>query len=141
MATKNRFVSAALAVLTSVVLASPAYAQLQCVGTVSKVALNPQGLVQVDYGYGVHYLCSVSQNHGDFTPETCKATYSMMMSSLSGSSRQLLDKTRTVSRTVDGAAGSFAIDTVLSALDGAMADVTGAVMQEIGPAGDAQASS
>lgn len=65
----------------------------------------------------------------------------MMMSSLSGSSRQLLDKTRTVSRTVDGAAGSFAIDTVLSALDGAMADVTGAVMQEIGPAGDAQASS
>jgi len=80
MATKNRFVSAALAVLTSVVLASPAYAQLQCVGTVSKVALNPQGLVQVDYGYGVHYLCSVSQNHGDFTPETCKATYSMLLS-------------------------------------------------------------
>ncbi len=81
MIVKNRFVSAALAVLTTTVLASPACAQLQCAGTLSKVALHPQyGTLQIDYGYGVHYLCSVIQNEGLFTPETCKAAYSLLLS-------------------------------------------------------------
>jgi len=81
MTVKSRLVSAALAVLTVVTLVSPAYAQLPCAGKLSKLALSPQyGTVQIDYGYGVHYLCSVIQNQGLFTPETCKATYSMLLS-------------------------------------------------------------
>ena len=56
----------------------------------------------------------------------------MMMSKLAGSSRQLLDKTVTVSKSVDTQAGGLTIDTVLSALEGAMADVTDSVMREIG---------
>ena len=61
----------------------------------------------------------------------------MMLSNLAGSSRELFDKTRTVSRSVDNATESLTIDAVLCALDGAMDDVTDSVMQEIGKAGEA----
>ncbi len=56
----------------------------------------------------------------------------MIMSNLAGSSRQLLDKTRTVSKTVDLASGALTIDTVLTALDDAMGDITDSVVKEIG---------
>ena len=51
MTAKRRFVSAVLAVFTAVILVSPVRAQLQCTGTLSKVALSPQyGTLQINHG-------------------------------------------------------------------------------------------
>lgn len=61
-------------------LAPSAQANLFCSGTLTRVSMHPNGVLQINIGYGVHYLCSFTQNYGSFTPETCRAAYSMLLS-------------------------------------------------------------
>ena len=61
-------------------LAPNAQANLFCSGKLTKVSMSPDGLLHINIGYGTHYLCRFTQNFGSFTPETCRAVYSMLLS-------------------------------------------------------------
>ncbi len=52
-----------------------------CVGKVELIALGPSSsLLQVNTGFGTHYLCKFSESYNGVHPETCKAWYSMFLS-------------------------------------------------------------
>lgn len=58
-----------------------ASAGFSCPGKVSSIALGPaSGTLQVNAGYGVHYLCKIHIEHNGVHPEICKAWYSMFLS-------------------------------------------------------------
>jgi hypothetical protein len=51
-----------------------------CKGDVLSIGLGPtNGLLQVDAGYGIHYLCKLNEEFNGVDPETCKAWYSMFL--------------------------------------------------------------
>lgn len=51
-----------------------------CAGNVSSIALGPtNGTLQVNAGYGVHYLCKIHETYNGVHPEICKAWYSMFL--------------------------------------------------------------
>jgi hypothetical protein len=61
--------------------AGTAHANIRCVGKVSTLALSPiGGTLQVNTGFGVHYLCSLSSVYSNVPPENCKALYAMFLS-------------------------------------------------------------
>ena len=68
------------AILILCVLAPSAQANLFCTGTLTRLSMHPNGTLQINIGYGTQYLCSFTQNHGTFTPETCRAVYSLLLS-------------------------------------------------------------
>ena len=52
-----------------------------CSGQVVSVAIGPtNGTLQVNAGYGVHYLCRLHTEYNGVHPEICKAWYSMFLS-------------------------------------------------------------
>jgi len=55
-------------------------ATFQCSGQVEIIALNPSnGMLQVNTGYGMHYLCQIQTEFNGVHPEVCKAWYSMFL--------------------------------------------------------------
>ena len=51
-----------------------------CTGHVSTLAIGPtSGTLQVNTGYGVHYLCKFQETINGVHPEICKAWYSMFL--------------------------------------------------------------
>lgn len=66
--------------ITILALAPSAHANLFCSGTLTRLSMHPNGTLQINIGYGTHYLCSFTQNFGFFTPETCRAVYSLLLS-------------------------------------------------------------
>lgn len=71
-------------------LAPSAHANLFCSGVPTLVAMHPNGPLQINIGYGVGFLCSFTQNYGSFTPETCRAVYSMLLSAYHAKSTVIL---------------------------------------------------
>ncbi len=54
-----------------------------CSGLVLSLALGPtNGKLQVNTGYGVHYLCSFDVEFNNVHTEVCKAWYSMFLTAL-----------------------------------------------------------
>jgi len=52
----------------------------KCTGSVVGLAIGPtSGMLQVNNGYGWHYLCKFSTEFNGVHPETCKAWYSMFL--------------------------------------------------------------
>ena len=57
-----------------------AIAGFECAGAVESIAINPQsGILQVNAGYGVHYLCRIHTEHNGVHPAICKTWYSMFL--------------------------------------------------------------
>lgn len=57
-----------------------ALADYSCTGYVAKIAMHPiNGLLQVDAGYGVHYLCKIGAEENGVTAESCAALYSSFL--------------------------------------------------------------
>jgi len=55
-----------------------------CSGQVSNLAIGPtNGLLQVNYGHGWHYICSFKAAHNGVDPEVCKIWWSMLLSAQS----------------------------------------------------------
>ncbi|TQV89320.1 hypothetical protein [Aliikangiella coralliicola] len=55
-------------------------ANFSCKGKVSVLAIGPtSGILQVNAGYGVHYLCKLHEEMNGVHPEICKAWYSMFL--------------------------------------------------------------
>ena len=51
-----------------------------CPGKVTTLAIGPSnGILQVNAGYGVHYLCSLSVAMNGIPPEICRSYYSMFL--------------------------------------------------------------
>ena len=60
---------------------SSAIAGFSCIAKVVSVALGPiSGVLQVNTGYGVHYLCKIDTEYNGVQPEICKAWYAMFLS-------------------------------------------------------------
>lgn len=52
----------------------------QCTGAVESIAIHPTGgTLQVNAGYGVHYLCKIHTEHNGVHPAICKTWYSMFL--------------------------------------------------------------
>lgn len=66
-----------------ILLLSPLLAHagnFSCTGKVATLAFHPlNGILQVDTGYGVHYLCMIQAEYNGVHPEICKAWYSMLL--------------------------------------------------------------
>ncbi|MFL0803277.1 MAG: hypothetical protein K6L81_06140 [Agarilytica sp.] len=64
-----------------IVCAFRSYAEtFSCSGKVKNVAIGPTtAILQVNSGYGMHYLCSFKEVKNGVDPETCKAWYSMFL--------------------------------------------------------------
>lgn len=61
-------------------LCSNAFSGVVCTGKVTTLALGPRsGVLQVNNGYGVHYLCMFDQTYNCVKPDTCKVWYSMFL--------------------------------------------------------------
>ena len=71
-----RFTIASIVAMSA---ATPALASIVCSGQVANLALGPTGIVQANYGYGWHYLCSLTAIYGDYTPQACQGLYSMLL--------------------------------------------------------------
>lgn len=56
-----------------------ATASITCTGNIERLALSINGLVQVDYGHGVHYVCRLTSVYNTVEPEACRALYSMLL--------------------------------------------------------------
>ncbi|XOV79505.1 MAG: hypothetical protein ACFHVJ_00755 [Aestuariibacter sp.] len=55
-----------------------------CSGKVKFVALSPKGgMLQVNAGHGVHYLCRIHTESNGVPPEVCQAWYSMFLTAQS----------------------------------------------------------
>ena len=81
---RGRLVKSTLAVAL-IAFSQTTYANFACAGKMLRVALSPSGTVQVHNGYGTHYLCEIDGNSVGFTPESCKAVFSMLLAAkLSG---------------------------------------------------------
>lgn len=66
--------------ILSLFIASSSLAATPCNGNVQTLAFNPaNGIVQASIGYGVWYLCSVSQTYNGIDTATCKMWYSTLM--------------------------------------------------------------
>jgi len=51
-----------------------------CKGHVKIIALSPgNGTLQVDTGFGTHYLCKMHEPYNGVHPDICKAWYSMFL--------------------------------------------------------------
>lgn len=76
-----RFVSKSLLLLiASLAPVHFANAAFSCSGQVGTLAISPgNGMISVDYGYGVHYLCSVQSALAGVDPQTCKSWYAMFL--------------------------------------------------------------
>jgi hypothetical protein len=69
-----------VAMFLGALASGPASAGVTCGGPVSMLAFGPTtGLLHVNYGWGVHYLCKFSETHNGVHPETCKAWYAMFL--------------------------------------------------------------
>lgn len=56
-------------------------ASYSCTGNVDTIALAPNGgMLQVNTGHGVHYLCKLQVEHNGVHPDVCKAWYAMFLS-------------------------------------------------------------
>ena len=54
-----------------------------CQGKVSVLAVGPtNGILQVNTGHGVHYVCKLHEEKNGVHPEVCKAWYSMYLSAM-----------------------------------------------------------
>ena len=76
---ENSSFALTLVLLIFSIYATSANAAIVCTGKLKRVAMSPGGTVQVDYGYGVHYLCRFTESYGGFSPDTCKAMYSTLL--------------------------------------------------------------
>ncbi|MCP4487137.1 MAG: hypothetical protein GY820_07450 [Gammaproteobacteria bacterium] len=55
-------------------------AGVKCTGLVTGLAIGPKSsILQVNNGYGWHYLCKFSAEYNGVHPDTCKAWYSMFL--------------------------------------------------------------
>ena len=79
---KTRFSSPLTIALccSSLFISNLSTAAVVCSGTITRLAISPGGTVQVNYGHGVHYVCSLEQAYSGFNPETCKVLYATMLS-------------------------------------------------------------
>ena len=62
-----------------ILCASPAQAAVVCGGSISYLGLGPSGLVFVNNGFGVWYLCDVSAPFSGYSPEGCRAIYAALL--------------------------------------------------------------
>ena len=66
--------------LTLLIGSLTANAGVACTGAVIGLAIGPtSGVLQVNNGYGWHYLCQFSGVYNGVHPDTCKAWYSMFL--------------------------------------------------------------
>ncbi|XOV78403.1 MAG: hypothetical protein ACFHVJ_15835 [Aestuariibacter sp.] len=65
---------------TTLFISCAADAAFHCSGKVQSIALGPKGgVLQVDAGFGVHYLCRIHDRMNDVPPEVCRAWFSMLL--------------------------------------------------------------
>ena len=75
-----KYVVKAVGVLLFVLSNYAIAGDFHCSGVVSSIALGPKnGTLQVNAGYGVHYLCKIHVEFNGVHPEICKAWYSMFL--------------------------------------------------------------
>ena len=66
--------------ITIFMLTLTSQAAITCTGPVRTLAIGPaSGYLQVDAGYGVHYLCRFDAIANGVDPATCKAWYSLFL--------------------------------------------------------------
>ncbi len=66
--------------LALIISSFSANAGVKCTGDVIGLAIGPKsGILQVNNGYGWHYLCQFSAEYNGVHPDTCKAWYSMFL--------------------------------------------------------------
>jgi hypothetical protein len=74
-------------------------ANFSCPGQVSSIAISPVGgVLQVNAGTGVHYLCKFNEPMNGVHPEVCKAWYSMFLTAQASG--------RTITQYYDGTNGT-----------------------------------
>lgn len=58
-----------------------------CSGTVSRLSVGlPSGVVELDTGHGIHYICKLNGTYNAIEADICRAWYSMALAAkLSGS--------------------------------------------------------
>jgi len=72
--------SKTLIVALLIVVSSNVNAGVKCSGFVRVLAIGPKsGILQVDSGFGVHYLCKVHDVMNGVHPEICKTWFTMFM--------------------------------------------------------------
>lgn len=70
-----------IVVIIAIAWSGSAFSNYSCSGQVTSIAFGPtNGILQVEAGYGVHYLCQFHQTYNGVHPEICKAWYSMFLS-------------------------------------------------------------
>lgn len=71
------------ATVLAILGAAPAHANFTCYGTGSCLALNPDGLVTINIGFGVWSVCSVAATFTAYgttvPPESCRALYATFL--------------------------------------------------------------
>ena len=68
------------------------FATATCVGNVQTLAIGPQsGWLQVSIGYGVQYLCGISQTYNGVDPQNCRAWYAMFLTAKSTGKKVLMN--------------------------------------------------
>lgn len=66
------------------IVTQQAVAGFSCTGQVRTLGISPSsGLLSVDAGYGVHYLCNLTTAMNGVDPTTCKAWYAMFLTAKS----------------------------------------------------------
>ena len=78
--------------LIFLVLSPCSFAVTTCAGTVQTLAFNPgSGILEASIGYGLWYLCSVSQTYNGVDPASCKMWYSTLLAAKISGKTILMD--------------------------------------------------
>jgi hypothetical protein len=70
------------AALVAMSLATPAWADYVCQGTIGRVALNAAGILTVTStaaGFNSGYICQIGATRNGVGPEQCKAIYTLLL--------------------------------------------------------------
>ncbi len=80
MAGEHDVIKKTLVAVSIMAIATYSFAGTECKGTVKTIAFHPTGgVLQVNAGYGTHYLCKLHETFNGVHPEICKSWYSMLL--------------------------------------------------------------